>query len=385
MTDRQENQLSMFRTLLAIRAVFAAIIAAITDLASDFDDFEAEVDAIKQLIPKQKLQTTGVARDKADIQEDLIDTALMVAGAVMAFASKAGNYTLFEEVNYSEGKLQNLRDEELPDTCRIIHERANDNLAALAGRGITAPVLAEFMTLITEAEDMAEAPRTATTQKGTATTDLTVRFSNANKILKERLDKGMKIFIPTNPDLYTTYINGRKIIDLGRRKKKNPNIGTLVFHVEDTLGNVLEGVLVTVDDRTGSTNEEGNGTLPGLTAGNKSVRFFKGGFVEKFVPAVIVKDQNTLLNVVLASVSTAGAVSGQITQGGSGAPGTVTLQIPGSPVSIPTDGAGNYIFPDVPPGDYTIQGALNSNPANIISHNVTVVAGNTTIVNFVFP
>ncbi len=385
MTDVQENQLSMFRTLQAIRALFAAAIAAIADLDADFDALAAEVNSIKALSPKQKLQTTGVARDKGDVKEDMIEKAIMVAGALKALASADSNYTLFEEVNYSPTELDRMRDEQLPDICRLVHDRANSNLAALAGRGITAPVLAEFMTLITDFEGMAEAPRTATVQKGSATTGLAGHFAEANKIVKERLDEGMKIFMTSNPDLYITYINGRKIIDLGKRKKKNPNIGTLSFHVKDTLNNNLEDVVVSVDDRTGSTDEDGMGQLTGLTAGNKSVRFTKDGFVEKFVPAVIVKDQTTTLEVVLASTSTMGIISGQVTQGGSSAPGTVTLQIPGSPVSIPTDGAGNYIFPDVPPGDYTIQGALNSNPANIISHNVTVVAGNTTIVNFVFP
>ncbi len=158
--------------------------------------------------------------------------------------------------------------------------------------------------------------------------------------------------------------------------------------VTDTLGNKISGALVLViqPDIFVSTGADGKYEVPGLPPGTYSLLVHKSGYAEKQVSGIVVTAGSTATaNVVLASASTFGTVSGQITQGGSGASGTVTIQMAGSPQVISTDGAGNYIIPNVPPGNYALQGALDSNPANIITHNITAVAGETTIVNFVFP
>jgi hypothetical protein len=301
MTDRQEDQMSMFRTLLAIRAIFAAAIAAIVDLDSDFDDFEAEVDAIKALLPKQKLQTTGIARDKQDVEDELVDMATIVSGAIMALASKAGNNTLFDEVKYSQSRLGHMRDEELPDICRIIYERGNTHAAALVSRGISAQMLIDFDGLITEYEGISEAPRTATTQKSTATTQMADHFTEALKIVKERLDGGMRIFKTTNEELYLTYRNGRKIVNTSG-KKKDTDTGDLAFHVTDENNDPISGVVVSFDNRVSSTDDNGYGIIKGVSPGNKLVRFIKPEYEEQFVPATIQKDQVTTLNVQLAEV-----------------------------------------------------------------------------------
>ena len=387
MTDVQENHLSMFRTLLAIRALFSAVIAAMADVDADFADLETEVNAIKLLLPKQQLQTKGVARDKADVVEDLAEAATVVAGAVMAFASKAHNNTLFEEVKYSQSKLEHLRDELLPDTCRIIHDRANSNLAALAGRGITPLVLTDFMGLITELEGMTTAPRTATTQKSTATTDMSVHFAQANKIIKERLDGGMKIFIATEPDLYITYRNGRKIVDAGHRKKKDTETGILVYHVTDASnGNPLGETVVNVDERAGTTDEEGNGKIKGLTPGNKNVHFLKPGYSAQDAPALIEKGKVTTVNIQLipsVSSSVTGTVNGRVLMGAVSVAATVSVE--GTTISTTTDPMGYFTLNNVPQGAQVIRARETANLANTLTNNTTVVAGGTVTVNFNFP
>ncbi len=170
-----------------------------------------------------------------------------------------------------------------------------------------------------------------------------------------------------------------------KKKAGKPSIsGT----VTDTLGNPISGALVLViePDIFVATGADGKFQVPQLTPDTYSLLVHKSGFADKQVSGIVVTaGATTTANVVLASASTFGTVSGQITQGGSGAPGTVTIQVAGSPQVISTDGAGNYIIPNVPPGNYALQGALDSNPGNTITHNITVVAGETTTVNFVFP
>ncbi len=215
----------------------------------------------------------------------------------------------------------------------------------------------------------------------TSSTDGTIYFDNG-KIRNRLLQKFMGTEEALSEWGFDVVISERST---GRKKGIKPSItGT----VTDTLGNKISGALVLViePDIFVATDAQGKYEVPQLTPATYSLLVHKSGYADKQVGGIVVTaGATTTANVVLASASTSATVSGQITQGGSGAPGTVTIQVAGSPQVISTDGAGNYIIPNVPPGNYALQGALDSNPANIITHNITAVAGETTTVNFVFP
>jgi hypothetical protein len=299
MTDRQEDWMSMMQTLLVIRGHNAAEIAAIPDLDSDFDDLKTEITAIHTLSQTQLRRTTGVARDKKAVRMELVEMTTTVSGAVKAYASKAKNHTLFQEVKYTNSQLRDMRDEALAPTCRLVHQRANANLAALAGRGIDALLLADFMALINEFDGRSESTRVATVEKSTATAGIVTHLKSGLKIVKERLDGGMRIFTLSQPELYITYRHARKIVNTGHRKKKGVPIGDLSFHVKDAAGNPVDHVLVSTDNRTASTNSDGNGVIKGLSPGNKQVRFFKPGPGERFVNVVIENGKGADVNVIM--------------------------------------------------------------------------------------
>jgi hypothetical protein len=379
MTDRQEDFISMVRTLLAIRLLYAADIAALADLDADFDDLKTEGDAIKLLLPKQKLQTTGVARDKHDMETELVTEAVVIAGAVMAFASKAGNNTLFQEVNYSKSKLEGIRDTELSDTCRIVHDRANTNLLALAGRGITAGVLTDFMTLITDYENMDQAPRTATVQKSTATVGMSTHFTISRKIITERLDGGMRYFINNNPEIYTAYKSARKIVNTGRRKENKIASGELIFVVKDASNNPLEHVLVSTGEHLSSTDGDGNGKLKGIAPGNISVRFFLTNFGELFQNATIINGQETHITINLPA--NLGKISGAVNFVTGTGPATISVQ--GTPLTTTTDSSDNYTVNNVPVGTYNIVAVKVSDSATQ-TQPTTVNPAGSSIVDFNF-
>jgi hypothetical protein len=381
MTDHQEDILSMIRTLLAIRLLYAVEIGTFADLDADFDDLKTEGDGIKALVPKQKVQTTGVTEDKHEMEVELVVEAVLIAGAVKGFASKTGDRTLFREVDYSKTALEELRDTELSDICRIIHDRANTNVGALAGRGITPTVLTNFMTLITNYENVDQAPRTATVQKSTATAGMSSRFVNANKIMKERLDGGIKIFTHTNPEIVTAYQNARKIVDTGKRKKKNVPTGELSFTVKDASNNPLDHVLVSAGTHVGSSDSDGTGKLKGLDPGTINVRFFLTNYGEKFQDVTITNGQQTNITIVLDA--TLGKITGNVAFITGSGPATVNVQ--GTPITTTTDASGNFTLNNVPAGTETLIASPVSNPANMLNQNTVVIANGSVVVNFVFP
>jgi hypothetical protein len=377
MNGNQEDQLSMNRTLLAIRQTFSTEIGAIADLDSDFDDLQTEVDAVNTLMPEQTRTTTGVTRDKEQQEHDLIVLALVVAGALGAFASKSGNNTLFEEVKVSKSKLEHERDQELANTCRFIHGRATTNAAGILPRGITPTVLTDFMTEITDYEAIEQTPREATVSKSTATVGIAAHMSAGLKIVKERLDGGMRVFLLTRPDILTTYTNARKIVSTGRRHLKN----VLSVHVQDTLGNPLADVFVTAGAVTRSTDSHGNAHIKGLVAGNVSAQLIKPGWVAQFVNSMIINGQTTDITVTL--VQAVGTVSGTVSSPTQ--PGPFNVIVQGQAGGATTDGAGNYTLSNVPAGNQTIIASVAADPANISTQVIMVNAGGTVTLNFNFP
>jgi hypothetical protein len=381
MTDHQEDTQSMIRTVLSIWLLYASDIAAIPDLDSDFQDLKTQSDAIKALIPKQKVHTTGVTREKEEVQTELIIDTLLISGAVRGFASKNGMTTLYEEVNYSKTELEALRDTELSDICKLVHDRANTHVAALAGRGITPTVLSDFMTLITDYEAMDQAPRTATVQKSTATAGIPVHLSAARKIMTERLDGGIRIFIHSKPEIVTAIQKARKIVDTGHRKRKNIPTGTVSFHVKDAANNPLENVLVSGGQLIGSTDSDGNGKIKGLDPGTVSMHFFLTNYGEIFQDVTIINGQETAVTVVLPV--TLGQITGNVAFITGSGPATVNVQ--GTPITTSTDASGNFTLNNVPAGTETLIASPASNPANMLNQNTVVIANGSVVVNFVFP
>ncbi|MES2620976.1 MAG: carboxypeptidase regulatory-like domain-containing protein, partial [Bacteroidota bacterium] len=79
----------------------------------------------------------------------------------------------------------------------------------------------------------------------------------------------------------------------------------------------------------------------------------------------------------------AGGIQGNVTQGG--APVAATVTVNGLPGGVSTDPSGNYNLNDIPVGSQTVRATLVSDPLVFQEQSITVIAGVTTTVNFMFP
>ncbi len=179
------------------------------------------------------------------------------------------------------------------------------------------------------------------------------------------------------------------VISSKRNKKGNSGISISGTISDSNSGAPIGGALLLVaePDIFVVTDSQGKYEVPGLASGTYTLVAHKGGYAEKEITGVVVTaGQTTTVNIQItpAGGSATGTVAGTVKQGGTGAPGTVSID--GTAFTVPTDGAGGYIIPGVPPGNYTMRAALDSNPANFLTQNVTVVEGAApTVVNFNFP
>lgn len=213
MNAQQEAKLTMSRTTEQILDDNANIVAAVPALVSLIILFKGVIVSILNTAQLADVNLTGIAQDKGSAKSHLAFTASDFADIIGSFASATKNATLKQEINYSHSKLLRMRDEALAPVCRIIHDRAEENLDALRDYGITPQKLTAFDTAINDYAAKTPKTRTAIVNRQAQNANLRELFKQLDDILKNQMDGLMKNFRSTHPDLYNAYLAAREIID----------------------------------------------------------------------------------------------------------------------------------------------------------------------------
>ncbi len=215
MQDRQENKLSMYLAVQKVCTDNNGVWSGLPAFVSSFSAFEGKIADIEAVRLIQEQDTTGIAVDKTELREDLVNKVIEVSTAVQAYASENEDNELLESVNYSRSELLQCRDTILHDRSQLIHDKADAIIGSLGDYGVVAGDLSDLQTLIDDYVAIIPKPRTATSSKKTATEDLELHFKEADGILRNRLDKLSEQFRTSDPEFYTTFHNARMIVDSG--------------------------------------------------------------------------------------------------------------------------------------------------------------------------
>lgn len=211
MTDRQENKLSMAKTVQLVLNNNSAIVSTPTAFSATKTELDAEITSIDGIAQVQTINNTGSAKDKTQAENTAIDKAIALIGPAKSCARAQNNNTLYESLNYSKSDLKKLRDTTLPQTLTQIRDVLQNNLALFTDYGITADDITDFTAQIAAITPLQSAPRNAITTGKAATTALRAEFKNLDAILK-RLD-GLAAGKSKYPDFYNAYKAARVIVD----------------------------------------------------------------------------------------------------------------------------------------------------------------------------
>jgi hypothetical protein len=220
MNDREENRLSGYRSISVFFGDNASAFTSVPVLgvqAGKLTDSVALIDALAAL---QGTNNTGITQAKAELLRQMIATTYVVAGAIGAYASEAGDLALKARVKVNPTKFHDARDDQKDDVAQVIHDAGNDTLANLTDYPVTAATLSAFQTRIDAYRLSIPTPRNAIKGRKTNGELIGQELDRAGMICDERLDGLMESFKETQPTLYSQYHGLRKTIDTGHRKKK---------------------------------------------------------------------------------------------------------------------------------------------------------------------
>ncbi|MEM7013469.1 MAG: hypothetical protein AAF585_18510 [Verrucomicrobiota bacterium] len=214
MQDHEEDKLSMYFAVIAACNKHNAAWSALTAFADGFAEFQLEVNAISKAAETQQAGITGAAKDKSASRQTMAEAAFPIGTAVQAWALFNEDETLAAKVYHPiSDYLQNSRDSEAEQMARGVHTEATANLAQLADYGVTQQLLDELLSAINAYHNALAAPRGAITDRKAATAAIKSGITNADKILKNRMDKLVPILQITQPAFATDYKNARIIVD----------------------------------------------------------------------------------------------------------------------------------------------------------------------------
>jgi hypothetical protein len=295
MNARQKNKLRMLKTVEVTCVDNTATWTPITAFGAAFVLYQEKIVDIEHLHVKQEADLKGITENKNNKESALINSSLIVAKPMIAFANVTNDPQLRQEIDYSEDALKKSSDADLEARCTIIKERAATHAAALVTYGVTAPMIASLGTALTDYHAVISGPRSAEAVKKQQTEEIEILFKETDIILKGQLDQLITLFKTSHPDFYGAYKNARIIVDLG---------GHINTYSGTVLSNKIKNILNTATDDNEtfeitvvSANPLDFGRGAGSDDMGGSPVTVDAGFTKKFTALQLGPSGNKYLNV----------------------------------------------------------------------------------------
>lgn len=310
MNKKQENRFSMYLATVDFCELNTDITTPLPNFSTNLTSLKTICDRIHVIVETQAADTSGTTADKSIIRENLVVSAADTARKLIAFAKLTKNQKLLKEISYTETDLRRLPDTILPDTAKLIYDRAQANLTALAAYQVTAESQTALQQAITDFKVVLASPRVEKISQEQATKQLAELFVAGDEALAN-MDAVVEIVRLTKPNFYAGYKLARKIIETG-----NTKLAVKGFVTEAVTGAPVPGVTITfwpdgdamktyaADNATlvKKTAEKGGFQVNSLPSGTYRVTLQKVGYTEQTVTIFVNEGELTTVDVKLAKV-----------------------------------------------------------------------------------
>jgi hypothetical protein len=223
MNKRQLDKISSYQILRLVLedAAYKPLWAPLPAFAKGVAAFYGSLNLLTALTQTQGTLLTGVTVNKGRLAESVINRAVLVAGALAAYASATGNRTLFAKADLRAGNLQKLRDAALDDAALALQDLAaaefGPNAAKLAEYGLNATRLTELSSAITAYSAVVGKPFAERAKRKSATDAIPDELARIDQILSEQLDRLMPQFA-VYKEFVAAYETARRVVQSGGAK-----------------------------------------------------------------------------------------------------------------------------------------------------------------------
>ena len=224
MNKREESKLEMVKDVQTLLGENESIIsknAPLTALKEELvviNDELLEKEGVLKVNPKAKTENKHAKED------DLIYEAVVMAGAIYAYAETAKNTDLQVQMDIEENDFRRMRDADIPVTVDLILKKAAEYSRVLGPYGIVEDTRVMLKAKLDSYLITAGQQGAGKVDKGSARDLITSYFARIDVILTV-MDKLMKGYEKSNYEFYSKYCIARIIRDKpsGTRNKEDEN------------------------------------------------------------------------------------------------------------------------------------------------------------------
>ena len=276
MRQTQENVVSMWAVSLATLNKNQTLWATDTPFESQVARLSTQKTDIGVALTRQQQATKAYTANKEAAKTTAIETALIVAKNVEAYASIEGNALLKTIMHTTKSILHVMPDTELATKMQAIHDLSLTELPNMPTYANTTLSLAAFQTLINDYQAALTGPSEIIAEIKTATAQIEALITAGQTTLRI-LDMLMINYKSTQPQFYSDYRNSRPIKNLGSQKTKLQ----LFVELEDGVDASMIPIVITNQNGknyTETTNPDGKATFSGISRGYYAVSITRAGY-----------------------------------------------------------------------------------------------------------
>lgn len=310
MKTKQENRFSMYLAVADFCEKHTGITATLPNFSINLSELKTTNEQIHGIVKTQAANITGTTAGKTNARENLIVLTADTSRKLVAYATLNKNQELATEIKYTESYLRHLPDTTLAVVPKLIYERAQDHLAALAVYMVTPETQAALLQAMDDYMLAMTAPRIKKVALGQAVKQLEALFAAGDEALAA-MDVVVEIVRLTAPDFYAGYKLVRKIVESGSGKLAVKGLVT-----ETLSGEPVPGVTISFWPdgdvlKTAATGEaslvkksapKGGFNVSSLPAGTYRVSLQKPGYAEQTLTVFVNDGELTTVDVKLAKV-----------------------------------------------------------------------------------
>ena len=210
-TKKQESQYNMLERVDNITLRHESTINAIPALRRHFARMK-QIKANLSLTRDARFTRSGGSTENKEGAGDLLIGSLQeVGGLLLGLANDTGNGPLRELANRPPSDYPRLRDGELPGLAERYLVAVRQYSNELADFGLTDDMVANLEANKGRYEEWAQAPTVAISDGKGKTRDLATEFTEANKLLSDKVDPVIRGLRKKYPDLARDYFEARII------------------------------------------------------------------------------------------------------------------------------------------------------------------------------
>lgn len=186
-----------------------------------FDDTIAAIDVAAQ---KQETPTTGATLDKAAARDALEDVLFLTSEALGVLGYTRNELDLVALTDLSPSELGHMGAEELSNRATNLATQARARVSDLAELNVTSANIDELDQALQDFTSAKESPRTATAERMAQTESLATLLRDASGVLRDQIDRMVKLFRRTSADFVASHRGARVIVDRSATHKTTPAV-----------------------------------------------------------------------------------------------------------------------------------------------------------------